>query len=326
MTGRRRAFHDTQPNSFDLWLETPDPQPRKKLQSTKSIAVMFGRFSLSLTIATAVLAPTLSTLVAATACYYPDGSTATGDTPCGNGTDVACCGKDSICLTNGLCMDVAQPYSLARSSCSDQTWTSSNCPNYCLQSSTFNGSGCSVVLYTYLDGVAEYCCNNIISEDNSAVCAGNYSRFQVEDASVIAGYAFLANYTLTNTTSNSTNSSSSSNSSSNHDAAIGAGVGVPLGVIALASIAWALWERRKLHRLRAGSVASSNVPEESKPDAAYPMTSPQGSYQHPQPQGQPDYSHTGAYGQEAQSQYSQPRVLSEMAVSRGPVELDSRRA
>lgn len=31
----------------------------------------------------------------------------------------------------------------------------------------------------------------------------------------------------------------------NHDVAIGVGVGVPLGVIAIASIAWALYERRQ---------------------------------------------------------------------------------
>ncbi|GIC87316.1 uncharacterized protein Aud_003700 [Aspergillus udagawae] len=35
-----------------------------------------------------------------------------------------------------------------------------------------------------------------------------------------------------------------SSSPSSHDVAIGAGVGLPLAVLALASIAWALWARR----------------------------------------------------------------------------------
>lgn len=39
-------------------------------------------------------------------------------------------------------------------------------------------------------------------------------------------------------------SSSGSSSSSSRDTAIGAGVGVPLGVIAIASLLWAFWERR----------------------------------------------------------------------------------
>ncbi|KAJ9263806.1 hypothetical protein DTO195F2_2723 [Paecilomyces variotii] len=63
--------------------------------------------------------------------------------------------------------------------------------------------------------------------------------------------------------SNSSNSISNSSSNSSHcntsnyssrGTAIGAGVGVPLGVIAVASIAWAFWERRS--RLKAVSQRS----------------------------------------------------------------------
>ena len=56
--------------------------------------------------------------------------------------------------------------------------------------------------------------------------------------------------TETSTSNSDSNSSSSSGSgagsgsSSSRETAIGAGVGVPLGVIALASLAWAFWERR----------------------------------------------------------------------------------
>lgn len=63
------------------------------------------------------------------------------------------------------------------------------------------------------------------------------------------GYAALADYTVTNSSTKTTTSSSGGSSSSSNRAAIGAGVGVPLGVIALGAIAWAIWERRKLHRV-----------------------------------------------------------------------------
>ncbi|OKL55319.1 hypothetical protein UA08_09392 [Talaromyces atroroseus] len=267
--------------------------------------VSLGRVSLSLSIATGILSP----LAAATqTCYYPDKSIASSDIPCGNGTHVACCGEGAVCLSNGLCMDVFQPFTLARSSCTDQSWTSGNCPNYCLQDSSFNKSGCSIVLYSYLDSTAEYCCNNIDAEDDSAICAYNYTTFQIPDATIIPGYDLLADYVLANETSNSTKSSS------NHDTAIGAGVGVPLGVIALASIAWALWERRKLHRFQAGNIAASSVPE-PKQDNSYGMVPPQ---------NQPRYTDAGPYQQAQQQQYTQPQVLSEMGVG-GPVELDSQR-
>jgi hypothetical protein len=179
--------------------------------------------------------------------------------------------------------------------------------------SSFNESGCSIVLYTYLDSTAKYCCNNIVADDNTAICANNYTTFEIPDASIVPGYNLMADYVLANST-NSTNSTKSSSSSSNHDTAIGAGVGVPLGVIALASIAWALWERRKLHRLQAGNIAAAAVLESKQA----------GSYAMMPPQNQP-YADAGAYQQVQQQQYTpQPHVLSEMGVG-GPVELDSQR-
>lgn len=102
---------------------------------TISAVMRLERNALSLILVMTFLSLSLSeTSLAKPICYYPDGSIAQSDLPCGNSTDVACCGGSAICLTNGLCLDVSQPNTLARSSCTDKTWTSGNCPNYCLQS------------------------------------------------------------------------------------------------------------------------------------------------------------------------------------------------
>ncbi|CAL5868995.1 uncharacterized protein PFLUO_LOCUS3223 [Penicillium psychrofluorescens] len=58
----------------------------------------------------------------------------------------------------------------------------------------------------------------------------------------------------TNHTADSSASVLSSNSKtcdSNNDVAIGAGVGVPLGLLAIAFLVWALWERRKGKKMQA---------------------------------------------------------------------------
>ena len=87
------------------------------------------------------------------------------------------------------------------------------------------------------------------------------------DATLVAGYAALANVSslsastsVSNSTSSSSpspSSSSSSPSSNSRDAAIGAGVGVPLGVIALGAITWALWERRARTKSLAAAAATT---------------------------------------------------------------------
>ncbi|KAL4888130.1 hypothetical protein BDV59DRAFT_189233, partial [Aspergillus ambiguus] len=67
-----------------------------------------------------------------TVCWYPDQKTeATLDTPCStDGSTGACCGRDSICLSNGLCLSTTQPYTLSRGSCTDVYWGSA-CPSVC---------------------------------------------------------------------------------------------------------------------------------------------------------------------------------------------------
>ncbi|KAJ5780010.1 hypothetical protein N7457_005170 [Penicillium paradoxum] len=143
-----------------------------------------------------------------------------------------------------------------------------------------------------------YCCNAVHGNGDGLVCSTTQREpqdpFEVFNSYVIPGVAALsnlvrdpehtssivANGTITGTMkSNCTNDeannvttsslSSSPSSSSCHDVAIGAGVGVPLGVIALLSIAWALWERMKRKSMSLQSVqptqSASNKCRNSEP-------------------------------------------------------------
>lgn len=66
------------------------------------------------------------------ACFYPDGSRIFADIPClRNGDeDSVCCGPVATCLSNKICWDGGSGY--VRGSCTDPTWKSSACPQFCL--------------------------------------------------------------------------------------------------------------------------------------------------------------------------------------------------
>lgn len=137
--------------------------------------------------------------------------------------------------------------------------------------------GASIINLSFYNNTAIYCCGTPIIDGGKIVCPDNpTSGFEVPTGWPIPGRALLANSTLldaiavtssinatasassTASTASSSSSISSSSSSSPpspsgssntcstcHETAIGAGVGVPLGAIALFSIIWALFERRR---------------------------------------------------------------------------------
>jgi hypothetical protein len=76
-------------------------------------------------------------------CYYPDGSSAASDTPCFSTSGASvCCGDGFACLANGICQvtsfafisnpDLNKQINYYRGSCTDQTWSSSSCPQFCI--------------------------------------------------------------------------------------------------------------------------------------------------------------------------------------------------
>lgn len=194
-------------------------------------------------------------------CYYPNGVKST-DTPCYTDGDFShCCAKTSICLTNGLCLSMKQPFTLSRGGCTDSTWRSSRCTDICVKAQ--GGAGAAVVWLEGSEKNATYCCDSVLVDPLSSdkICSDvdgtNQTSFTIPDGFIIPGAAVLSEFEeVSNNTSsfvaNDTDTASATATASNkssdnesRDIAIGAGVGVPLAAIALLSIGWAFWERRK---------------------------------------------------------------------------------
>ncbi|RDW76290.1 uncharacterized protein DSM5745_06282 [Aspergillus mulundensis] len=206
--------------------------------------------------------------VSTATCYYPNGNPATDDVQCTSGDKSACCGSGSICLSNGLCMGIVQPFGLSRGSCTDPSFEIDECTNAC--TNIQRNGGCAIIPYNNTEEGVYYCCNSIVNNSTGPrpSCAWDTDPFTLQSATIIPGAALLENYAQvsdSDTTNTSTaeqnktvdclNAGTNTSSSNSKEVAIGAGVGVPLGVLALAGIAWALYERRQ--RLQSASMVSS---------------------------------------------------------------------
>ncbi|KAI0098087.1 hypothetical protein GGR51DRAFT_539178 [Nemania sp. FL0031] len=182
-------------------------------------------------------------------CYYPRGNPSNTDIPCGDGVNHShCCGFQSICLSNKLCLRTTGAFELSRASCTDSTWQSDNCPSHCTNVSISGGA--PLALYSLPDsGPPQYCCGTVVLRGNgsSLGCYGNPYPFAIEPGDIIEDRGVLRGYNLTGSgESNSTcppNSTCPKAVSSNAVVAVGAGLGVPLGILSIAAITWALWER-----------------------------------------------------------------------------------
>ena len=92
-------------------------------------------------------------------CYFPNGAVSTQDTPCRDDLDQStCCGQGYACLTNNMCMATGKELQKAgatrfvRGSCTDKSWRSGNCPNFCAdpeKDNTGGGMGISQCPGTY---------------------------------------------------------------------------------------------------------------------------------------------------------------------------------
>lgn len=91
----------------------------------------------------------LVALVHAQSCYYPDGTPTDVDAPCPD-SDL-CCPLNWQCLSNGLCYDPSNDY-YERRTCTDRSWESEDCPNFC----TYSSGGNEAIL---LCSSGEYCCD-----------------------------------------------------------------------------------------------------------------------------------------------------------------------
>lgn len=206
-------------------------------------------------------------------CYYPDRVTvASSDVPCfSSDSGSPCCSKNAICLNNGYCMSISQPFVLSRGSCSDSQWGSaSGCKDVCSSVTSVRNQGCSLPLLRFDGEEALYCANSIVPNGTDLACAGGAPPFSLPDASVITNKAILANASCpissvsptathipqdTATGTSSPGCTPTGIQKEGHDShkvvAVGAGVGVSLGVLFACSLVWALFERnRRLSMLK----------------------------------------------------------------------------
>ncbi|KAE8352058.1 hypothetical protein BDV28DRAFT_8529 [Aspergillus coremiiformis] len=201
-----------------------------------------------------------------TKCYFLDGSVASADVPCTTDSTTNCCNKKDVCMSNGLCyIQGSRGMALSRGSCTDKSW-GPRCFAPC--SSTNRNNGYPIVNVGYSGGTSTYCCGAVAFKDGKITCQAEGDPFRIDFGTAIPGVAGLArnmscstttsssNSTESGSTGNSTESGSTGNATcentgpadrngSTRDVAIGAGVGVPLGVVALLSMGWALYERRQ---------------------------------------------------------------------------------
>ncbi|KAL4874898.1 hypothetical protein BJY04DRAFT_211732 [Aspergillus karnatakaensis] len=213
-------------------------------------------------------------------CFFPSGAVATNNVACSSDEYTSCCGTHDLCLSNGLCLAVVhQPYVLSRGACTDPEW-GPGCPQYCRDNNP--AGGCSIINLIFNQGVSTYCCGTpIATDDLTVICPENGSAFEVPTAHALVGYAMLSNVstldavnrtqtsscpdnsTITATNTTATRDADSTCCTTNgtcHSTAIGVGLGVPLGVIALASLTWAFFERKRAWGATAGLLGAPSEP------------------------------------------------------------------
>ena len=259
-----------------------------------------------------LLSPTI-----AQQCYFPDGSPSS-DVPCnGTAAQSACCASTAYCLSNGLCLSDAIP---SRGSCTDKSWASGSCAQYCQDSNPSGGyalMSCTNTTFTcgfYPDNCATL--SSTFSIDNAG---GIVLRdYQLANAIQAAG---TSNGPLASATASST--AAPSNDDESHDKKYSATSMIILGVVMavvflliIAALLFLLLRERKL-RLQAQA--------QMEKDDHQLLQQPTFTAQHTKPA----YAHHGTptyYPEPAREMYSpQAPVRVELDTSRVN-ELDSSNA
>ncbi|PGH06537.1 hypothetical protein GX51_02362 [Blastomyces parvus] len=218
-------------------------------------------------------------------CYALDGTEYPFDVPCTNNEVTTCCNDKDICMSNGLCyLQGNHGFVLSRGSCTDKNWG----PGCTAPCSKYNRHiGFPIINFGFEAENSKYCCGGLEYVDGNLVCMNGDPAFKLPPGSGILGVAGLVNTTSaapspsstasttatgTNTdlsptaTTTSTdpgskepNTSPGSTCPAPRDTVIGVGVGVPLGVIAIAALAWAMWERSGKRKALAAASAGGAV-------------------------------------------------------------------
>ncbi|KAF9630546.1 hypothetical protein BFW01_g1108 [Lasiodiplodia theobromae] len=210
-------------------------------------------------------------------CYYPDGTIATNDYACRlDTTESFCCTTNVSCLDNKIC-DVLSPtqYRYNRGTCTDKTWTSDACPQFCqgeepgsrlLTSRELTAPiakspdyGCGIIRCP--DAGGKVCCD-IDNKDSTATCCqddsnlfdlvGDWDAFRVIDKSAASSTRSLVGSSSISTAVTSPGSAASTTSAQSDGEGgtglqAGAIAGIAVGSVAGASGlgALALWAMRR---------------------------------------------------------------------------------
>lgn len=138
-------------------------------------------------------------------CFYPDGSRADGDYACNLTAEASfCCAVGYSCLDNKICIgsgDGVQPYN--RGSCTDQTWRSPDCPQFC-QDFTPGGGSWLVNCDRWADDKG-VCCYDGLASQPLDCCTNSSAEVLLLDGSADAFYSISSGAaTQTRITSSST--------------------------------------------------------------------------------------------------------------------------
>ena len=200
------------------------------------------------------------------ACYWPDGSLATGNYACGSDDTVnhACCPIDGSCVDGGYCFGL-YGY-LSRFSCTDRSWNDAACPSQC-----FNAGKSSWADLSPCDAASgQWCCL-----ETSSSCCGNttfnfapggitawrdasrtqtfFQALSLAPATVTVTQIATSSLTIAATTLTSTFTPTVISGAQNatcqaaycSSTTVGLAVGLPLGCALVAALAWLYIERRR---------------------------------------------------------------------------------
>ena len=122
-----------------------------------------------------ILAPSSAISTSTPSCWTAAGQIAPNDSPCypsnpnssSSTQHSVCCPPSSICSPNKLCILPSSASSTGqahRGSCTDHTWASSACPQFCLSEHTgddgLTGVNMTVCAAEGREGITSYCCND----------------------------------------------------------------------------------------------------------------------------------------------------------------------
>ncbi|KAK0799077.1 hypothetical protein LTR87_009318 [Friedmanniomyces endolithicus] len=220
-----------------------------------------------------------ASLAYAQSCYWPAETQANSNwTPCDASKSAShCCHAEDLCLNNGYCFAQAGsgngfPNRLVRGACTDRSWQSGSCPQYCADVSA---GGEQTIALVQDEANGRFCCGfgTLFFDGSNCTTAtrGSNAPFNLHPelaildrsngattlstAAVATAASGVTASTVTSTvvvtasagSAITAPASATASTGSTSVVAVGAGIAVPLGIllIAVSAIAVILWRRNK---------------------------------------------------------------------------------